>query len=528
MDDISMEEVTTAQCGAGNACRCSLLGSECRDFSKEFILPDYVPDIKKIVSVTVTPKTEKLDAEGDRIAWECRLDHCVMLLCEDGELRSVNLVGTCPGDLRVREAPPGAWLETKLENLSVRATDPRRLTGRCRVCVSAYGDVDVPVELAIEDADERSLSAIEKKTRPIEFGCVRKVTITDQRVSEDLEIPAGMPEAADIVECSVEPRILSAGISDGELRLEGESRVNLVYRDVGGDYRSYAVKLPIYAAQTADCDDADVWACANVEEISAALQPDGSGETRIVELDYSWGGEAYVSTCGSCEATVDLFSPIDDLEAEPVEVKLDAPMARFDEKLRVSGEVSSEDASLTRARAVCVCRARAQVSGSSVRDGTLRVTGEVQFDLVCETDDENERFTAGRALLPFELEKALPGVGDDPEILLRACCISPAAQIEGGRLLLSAEVVLTGAVRSAVTATAITGARITGPREDAGAPFTLYYTSPGDDLWSVAKRYRVPATLILEANSAREEEIPRKKVLIIPGTRTAPSFSRVI
>ena len=64
MDDISMEEVTTAQCGAGNACRCSLLGSECRDFSKEFILPDYVPDIKKIVSVTVTPKTEKLDAEG--------------------------------------------------------------------------------------------------------------------------------------------------------------------------------------------------------------------------------------------------------------------------------------------------------------------------------------------------------------------------------------------------------------------------------------------------------------------------------
>ena len=528
MDDFEREELSFTG-DADGVHRSALLGTECRDFTKEFTLPDYVPDIKKVVSVKVDPEIEKLGDEDGVIPWECRINYSAMLLCEDDVVRSVPLRGSCSGEVRVAPDASGTWLEFELENRSMRATDPRKLTARCRVCVRAYGQLPVTSGFEIENGSRIAEPDFERRCERVKAGGMRKLTFCDLRVSEDLELPPDMPQVRDVVECDVDTRALECRASEGGVDISGEAFVSFVYTGDDGGLFDFKSRLPVSAALECDAAGGETaWACARTGEVNVAVQPTSDGEERIIELDFSWCADVFLSTDGECEITVDLFSPDVEVTAKRGALRFDSPARLFDGTVRVARDVSLEDASLARAVDVRVCRAMAYVTETAAHDGLLTVGGEVRFDLICSTADEGERLIAGKAVVPFTMEHGCDAASGEVDVRARAFAVSPSARITGSELSLAAEVCVTGMIRRTFEVDAVKRVEIADASEEDGGGLTVYYTAPGDAVWDVAKRYRVPVADILDANSMRPDDLPRKRVLLIPGRARRPVFSRVI
>ena len=91
----------------------------------------------------------------------------------------------------------------------------------------------------------------------------------------------------------------------------------------------------------------------------------------------------------------------------------------------------------------------------------------------------------------------------------------PAAVIDGEQIKVRLSGKLSGFIaRSGEVSYVGSVIPATGDLPSAGDSITLCYPAPGETLWDIAKRYRIPQRSILSANDIPEGNLPT--VLLIP------------
>ena len=512
-----------------SAVRNDQFASDCREYSKEFIMPDYVPDIRKVISASIRTELSETGRNEDRIGWECTLTFTAMLLCEDSCVHSVVLQGTVDGEIRCL-APEDSWIEVTLENAGMRATDPRKLTGRGRVCVRVCGHTPVNVGLQVEGGDAASEANIEKKSKPLEYVSVCRATARDMRASADIELDGDEKEINDIICCEIRPAITQVIPSDGRIELKGEAAVDLIYTDADGDCRSHSARVPISGTVDTACDYSGAVAFARTDEIKAVVQNNSYGEKKIVELDFSWNADVYGVVPEECEAVVDLYSTSDETLSHGTTVRLDRCVCAFTERVQAGGECSAEDLSLSRATEIAAAHPEVAVENVGYADdGSVTVGGTVTVALICRTDDKADGCVTGEMRFPFSFSRKVQTAGrGDPEFRADACVQSCRVRLSGANLSADTELSLAVIAWEPFSEEIITEVSVTGPADPSRAPVTLYYNDGGESLWDISKKYRVPADDVLAGNGMTEDELKNKRVLVIPPRRRGPAFSRII
>lgn len=526
---MDMQEIEHNGAVPNSAQRCCKIGGEVREHSEDFMMPDYIPDIRRVAYCDVRAEVQKLSAENGRITWECMLTYTALLLGDDDTLRNVILQSRVEGDLKAEGALDSTWLEVKLENAGMRALDPRRMNGRSRICVYAYAPCRVTTDPEIK-GDESSAVYIEKKTKRVHYTTLVKAEQNDQRVSEDIELGSSMPEISDIIYCDVIPYLTACTVKDGHAELRGEAAMELLYADANGEYFPHSARVPLSASFAVPYEDIrGAFARARIGEVKAAAQTNSYGENKIIELDFSWDADINCALDDECEITSDLYSTAHEITIGKKDIVLDSYVGSFCGNLSIGGENSFEDLSISNVEGITAARASAHIS-DVVRNenGRTVINGGVDVSIVCCVGGEKQGHSACEIKLPFKYERDLDPEGNDFDCRCSVNVSSVKARVDHSKIRVDCELVISGIMTAPFAEKGISEVEIKEPLSFERAPMTLCFNSSGDGLWEIAKRYKVTPAEILERNGIDEDQLPSKRVLVIPAARKAAGFSRVI
>ncbi len=480
---------------------CPILHPEA---AKDCILPDSYPDIHRILYTggVVSPGRSYLAA--GKLQTEGVLYTQVLFADEEGKMHAVRFAIDYAGQMpcTAEEGESALTFDTVVDSVTARAQNPRKLAIRGRLTVTPR--LFCRCEDEPTTAPELSGVTLEKKLRTVTCWQTKQWSENGIEASEDLSLGQEAPVAS-IVWSDLQTEITSCEALEGEVRFGGSGLLHLFYQTPDGRVQYANTAFPIRSSVQSEVP-ADALCRVRLipEQVSVLPVEDAAGEARGVELDFSYSVSVTAAWKSSCTQTVDCYSKEAPTLARSVQAEILTDARIFSEEFHrtVAGEAAGLASVLHTVADVAVDSSEQSEAGS-VLHCTARVTViGTDTDGIPASVQLTENFTV-------EVERG--------EVCFAR--IHPAAQptavIEGETL----QVRLTGKAEGfAVEAGEISYVGDVLPAEgelpSADDSITLCYPAPGETLWDIAKRYRIPQSAILSANNIPEGALP--SVLLIP------------
>ena len=483
--------------------------------SKDFILPDSYPDIKKILYACADLIPERCEINAGKLTNQGTLVCKVAFTADSGEMRSAEF----RTDYKVSAAVQGGddlsvICMPSVESVSARAVNPRKVGIRAAIALNAdtWKDVDLSPELPdIFSAED--LTSIESKEETVEFMTAASFSESGHEVSEDIELDRSQAEIDEIVFADAEINITNVIHENGALTIKGSAVIDIIYRAAGGNTVQKVTELPF--SQVMDADnaplDAEYVARAYVDKLSAIPADNAFGESKVIEVDLSYSAFVTALSKDSAKAACDAFSTLCCTGNQISELKYSCllPAFRFEE--RRSAECECDPGS----QIISVFPDVSFTTGENGRTVLLisisTVTESSENGLVCRKVDD---------IAELDMPDSCLFIGD-------AFVRSLSCRVDGDRLKFNYDVYANALCFANAECSYVSGMTLeTSEDDDISSALTVCYLSQGETLWDAAKRYRVGRGALMAANNmSSPDEI--RRVILIPKRRKA-DFSKII
>jgi|GEM_PF-2436108 len=482
------------------------------DAGGDFSLPDYMPEIKRLLYVSASVLPEGKFINGGALELGGTLCYNAVYIGDDGSLSSAPIVTEYSADTAISAPSDGVesiMVDTQIESTTCRATGPRNLNIKSRLkfrvtCDEAFEDDDV-----VTDSDGGAVSdsagGIERQTEDISSVLRRRGSVTESLTGE-----MKVPEGAKPIMCDGTLSVVSALPVDGGVRVNGNICIKCVL-SLDGDYSvaksemPFDVTVPVNAAS--EFTDGRAWGRVASVNVSPA-----EGGLLNVSVEYDLDAEVYCSV----ESTVCTDAYSMDHEAEPEYREYEVPkMVLFgSERIDVSGEAelrnqSSGETILDLSPAVC----QASVSAS---EGKVLSSGSVKIRALINAGGE---IYAQEIEMPFKVE--LGDISDDiptQDLISSVSCTecNSKAKIADGKIIVDSTVMITFSVCQRQRAKVVTAVLLGEKTERDAVPcIKVYYPERDENVWDICKKYRADRGRLLKNNSFDGEKVSKGKPVII-------------
>ncbi len=465
-----------------------LLGEEVfTECGGEFLLPDYLPEVRRILAVHARAVDEG-HFLGESAELAGKVVFRVLYTDDAGELCATALDAPYEATLPLSDSTAGVFsVSERAEGATVRLLAPRRLTLRTRVRILPH----LWVTRGIEALSGESLVTL---TRTVTDGVT--VCGTAGELPMEATLPLSDPERrvlfADAVASVRECRYERDGV-----RVRGDVLFSLL---LSGE------ELPTLEEARASFDEwipmpegegCALRAIAKLGEVSAV--PCEEGVQISCPLSLSAEGRRAVSF----PVVYDAFSTAAPTCTECRDFVFSAPLEPQVRRVEIEGSIPVEEDG----RLICT-HSRPSSVACAVKDGEVTVDGMLETTAVIALSPSEGgvlRYTAHTENLPFrhrfEMKDAAsvtlaPSVGN----------VRITGRCDGGRLLLSGDLDLTV---DGVKSERISLPTALHPAEQsetlAADTVTVYYVKPGDTLFSVARDFCLSPSELAAANEIADE-----------------------
>lgn len=484
-------------------------GSGC-DCSKDVILPDTYRDLKKILWFGGELHPEQVYMEGNKAMYEGTLNCSLLFTDEEDKVRCLTLPleykGSCPVDGEGDRVTPISI--PVLENLSVKALNPRKLGIKAKItpgikCWSAASpDPTFPDFFTEEDLDR-----VESQTAILRYLSPRTLWERDVTLSEDFVLEKNQPSIDEILLCR--PTVLTTSVraGDGSVEYKGEAVCEIAYLADDGQIVFCKKTIPISRILDAPgtAGDSSLIARAYVDSAECSPTEDMNGQYRILSVDLSLDVCLICANVAESEYVTDLYSTAFVTENQYSSLTPSAPPRMHDEV--ISRKIPLE-AAMAAVDPVAVYGS-ARLGPAGAKEDFMGQN--VGLNLCLLYRDDSGQLQSENISESFELP--IPATS---ERFGNVCLQSAAVKTDGGVPTVNCEIRISlicfdpqpisavGAVKGSESD------RIVGAR-----PLTVYYPTPGESLWQIAKRYRISRATLEAANRGREPGasmiIPRRQ-----------------
>ncbi|MBE6563472.1 MAG: hypothetical protein E7660_07020 [Ruminococcaceae bacterium] len=501
------------ECRAGSALKMDM--SFGHEGGGDFSLPDYLPEIQRLLYVTpsVLPETKFLS--GNVLELGGTLTYSVLYLGSDGKLSFSPLVCEYSADtaLPVTVSDVGElFVDCEMENTSCRVTGPRslniktRLRSRImsddRVCddntVLCGDDKNAPLDLSV--SVERLCSDYDSVVR-----CQGMTTgsATGEMSAFDGEEPLSCEGSLCVSYCE--------GNSDGVL-VRGDVYVKCLFMSDDGIAVCKKTKLPfeitVPVRDIALPSSARAWG----RVASVSVTPSETGGCWTVNAEYDIEAEAL---CGrEISLCRDAYSTEVESSCETKECEILGAVSFGSGQLSVSGDFDLKNAP----EGCSVCDTESSVGQVQVInvEGKLYATGALKLKVVYGNAEEH---ACGEYEIPFKYELPLLRSPEGAELQSRVApsVLTSGAKIMGDKISASSELFFSFEVLEKKRARFVTAVRLgtEKPHGAVGSGVKVYYPSSEESLWNVCKRYHASKNRILKVNGIEGDIISPGKPVII-------------
>ncbi len=478
------------------------------DAGGDFTLPDYMPEIKRVlyVSGAVLPEGKFLD--GGAMELEGSVAYNVIYVGDDGKFAAAPFTAEYSADISLPHQPAGTesvFVDTEIESTSYRATGPRSINIKSRLRFRVAADEVRENDDTATDRDGRAASdascGIERLTCDLSSAVRRRGSVTEN-ASCEMTAPSG----AKPVMCDGMMAVTSAAAEASSVKASGKICITCSF-DVGdGEIKPSECEIPFEASVPVSSDLPLSGARAWGRVASVSVTPSETDGKYNVAVEYDLEAEAYSET--ATQICTDVYSTDHELECAFCESEIPSVMSLGTKRLDVSGETDLKDG-VGSAEVMNVSLSSCQVS-VSVSDGRFTASGAVKVRVLLGSDTG---YYPEEVELPVrtELEGSPEGVSaQDIQSSVFCSCADAAARVSSGRLSVDCDLVLSYAIYKKQKVRFLESVKLGDEAPSGDSPcIRVYYPDQDESAWSICKKYRADRTRFMKNNSF-DKDIARK------------------
>jgi len=523
--------------------------------SGEFMLPDYLPEIRRVVSVSSTVLPEGRFINGDvnsqniTIEFAGTVIHYILYTNESGELYSASLSTDYESNTAAPNFVNSVSVDTRIDPASAavcRVTGPRKVAIRSKLKsrVMAVNEryLDEMMETPLTAADELSLERLRKRHESVR---IMRGEIGDLRIAETIETPIGLPRPVScsgtvsvreiraqhdvlsvrgdvIVKCICADEIDSLATSAIE---EAESDDDSVSAPFGGRVQTVTKKIPFSEeieidGLTEKCS-ARAWGRCTTVTVGT---DDGSGDTLFCDLIFELNAEAMTNE--TVISTADMYSTVYECGCTYRDAEVYSVLRCANGNVSLSGSTAVA-AAAGMSVSVIASTGDARVEKVEFEKGKVVLHGTCMVKILTASSHGDSGNGSGGSTvngteyaveeisIPIKYEcepvSSAPGF-DNSDIVWRGDCTVTdiSERAEGGSVFVNAEATfsVSALVKNRINIldrVSINHAqKIEIGTKDTG--LKIYYPQDRDTLWKIAKENHITCRAIAELNGLDAEQ----------------------
>lgn len=475
----------------------------------EIILPDYCTDILRVVKTEVNPKiTAKntyFDESGLNVALDGTVLFKVIYLSEgNGTPHSTFFTENFSHNFKVQTDkntdPDSIFLHIALlpENVACRPSSARRMTIRADLGVMPDIRLNRTVEYFADDDNEN----FEIMNRKVCLCGMCGDAESDYSVSEKITLPRELPAADEIIDCDMRYTCESLKISDGKAIFTATALFTCFYSSSDGNI---SFCQPIELSQIIDIPNLEGTCNGEIRfsptSLRADVDVDNYGENRVIVIDFSYTAHVVAFNDREIGVVADIFSPTVELDAEYGDLNLRSFGASINEKVSVNASVKLKNPETV---AVEDIKPVAHIRGWVIENNILNIDGRINLKMIgtypdgCEGLEENLDFSAH-----IKLDEISTPQCDLNVSVCEVDCVVTTSAVE-----VRADVLICGSVFAQNSVHCVRTLNVGDRKKPTDRPpIILYYPSPDETLWDIAKKYSLPQKLLRDFNGMETSKI---------------------
>lgn len=462
------------------------------ELSNDYTLPDYQPEIRRILKVmpSILPPAKYIG--GNNIELNGTIDYNILYVGADGGIYSTPLSAeyalTAPleitSDFDLNEGVT-VLCDMRDENITARVSAPRKIGIKCRILarIRAYGMMIVE-ERCVGEIDPMSIERLMGDT---------VTTRTLSAIGDIIELCEEIPTSTTdirVVSASANANIPDVTLSNGYADCRGELILKLIIskEGVAGDVETLTRSVAFEHRLESDDISADGFckASADINDISVSVE-DG----RIVcSVSLIPQISAYNSTPMSY--TKDIYSTDCYSETAYRDYTLPCVCGVTRGNFSQSERRPISETSLDHSARIIDIWCRPSAEKFEFEKNKCIISGQCKYTLLVESNGE---FSTSELTLPFRYEGD-KATSDTNSLSSEVGVLSCRARIDGGSLCIDTELYMCIEHLCETSISTLSEVRFGESVKRSDGDVIVYFPSQDDTPWSVAKKYFVPASKI--------------------------------
>lgn len=485
----------------------------------DYVLPDYFPEIFKILKCRLIPKILSYTMIGDsKLMLDGSVDIKVLYLAEgDAAVYCIDQHYTYSKTVDIGKN------DTADDNYTVKLL-PKADYCNCRAVSGRRIDVRGAVSTKIQINSERTcvIPSIPEniQVRSQNILCCDKIINAVKQFTIREEIETGSPGISYIIRSAAFPKVNEVRVISDKAVVKGVITVNATY----GSYNQENPGCKEFERMTADIPVSQIIDIEGIDESFSC-----NAEIDILSCDLSCSNENGIISCiiqtecrvicrheENVSVPVDAYSTEYECDFSTTKLKTIRGCSSFEKQLSVRSSISSDNGDL---ESVWDCSSEIyNVICNNNSDNSLVLSGQICHQILAKNTDGNPCYIEKQE--PFECEIPASHLSDNSIVSFNARCADTDYSIKSdGTIDINAKLDFTCNICDNISIEMIDKVTVLEDRpvdHDNAYALRIYYANGTEDCWTIAKRYRASVDAIISENEIDNSDMMLSGMVLIP------------
>lgn len=471
------------------------------------IVPDSKPDIKNIILADAECFVTNVEKSGRMIEVSGEIRYRILYCSDTPDQRTESIVTQFPWSFSLQkpkaEAEIGIFARSYSQHTDANIANGRKVIARtvCSIISRFY-------EIRSDEIGREILGEnVYLKTTPVNIISLKDSGDIMAKVSNVLSLPHGSPAIKEILFSRINVGPAELTYKEDEPAIEAKGTAYILYRSdtIDESIESAVLEFPIKTVtgiMTVPNETVLTTSVMKHWELEAIEDADGLLTQVAVNLEFQIDAQALVPE----EQIVieDAYSTDYRLDLKKTTINVVTDEREICDSLELNQKIRIEDPDDRLTEVLMVCANERNIA-SIINEKKVNAQGTLGVDIVYMTSSGGMKTHFME--LPFSQMVDLPGEGQWQTV--QSCFSINDVEFDiSGTDTIELAVKISTRLRIARHDELVCTEALTAVKEDSRkkAPIVLYFTHPGDTMWSVAKRYRIPLSRLALDNGIDASE----------------------
>ena len=484
----------------------------------DFSLPDYCPDIQKILSCKIFPNISSKNISGDRLNIEGTTNIKIIYIDpENTKLRCYENSApfSCSIDIKNTAENAVALTFTKPEYINCRAVNPRKVDihGAFGVCTKIYVKKPTEITQSINGND------LEQKIKTVDFSDLVCLSQQQFSINETLEFSENESSPEVLIHSSAIANINDYKVMPNKIVIKGNLTLKLLYITDQNEGTTKNIDYNIPISQIIDVpggnENSKYIINANVISHTEQIERTDEQKPNMISTEIKISATVMAYNEKKLKIVEDLYSTDFDIETESKIINLNTLREIIKEDFSHKDSIKLSGTNISKIIDIwsdsCLIKFYPKEENPNFN---------IKMNLcIIALDNEGVPFYLERIIeFPYSYKSKNNYQNISPEIEITPISIGYSIPNEN-TIDIKINFNVFGAIYKPTKINMITLAKTENlpPKgKEKNASLTIYYAKKGERLWDIARKYYTSLNLIQKENDISEEFINEDGMILIP------------